>query len=81
MRVKFGAIFQRRGRVIAIDGKTVRGSHDRRHGRGPRHQVRAWAKEVGLALGQVATEVKSNEIVAIPMLLRYLELQGAHHHA
>ena len=42
--------------------------------------MRAWAKEVGLALGQVATEVKSNEIVAIPVLLRYLELKGAHHH-
>ena len=67
--------------MIAIDGKTVRGSRDRRHGRGLRHQVRAWAKEAGPALGQVATEVKSNEIVAIPVLLRYLELEGAHHHA
>ena len=65
------------GEVIAIDGKTVRRSHDRRHHRGPLHLVRAWATEAGLALGQVATEVKSNEIVAIPVLLRYLELKGA----
>ena len=65
------------GEVIAIDGKTVRRSHDRRQGRGPLHLVRAWATAAGLALGQVATEVKSNEIVAIPELLRYLELKGA----
>ena len=39
--------------------------------------MRAWATEAGLALGQVTTEVKSNEIVAIPVLLRYLELKGA----
>ena len=65
------------GEVIAIDGKTVRRSHDRRHSRGPLHLVRAWATEAGLALGQVATEVKSNEIAAIPVLLGYLELKGA----
>lgn len=65
------------GEVIATDGKTVRRSHDRRQGRGPLHLVRAWATQAGLALGQVATEVKSNEIVAIPALLRYLELCGA----
>lgn len=68
---------QSAGSVIAIDGKTVRRSHDRRHDRGPLHLVRAWATEAGLALGQVATEVKSNEIVAIPELLGYLELSGA----
>ena len=39
--------------------------------------MRVWATEAGLALGQVATEVKSNEIVAIPVLLSYLELKGA----
>ena len=65
------------GEVIAIDGKTVRRSHDRRRGQGPLHLVRAWATTAGLALAQVATEVKSNEIVAIPVLLRYLELKGA----
>jgi len=68
---------QSAGAVIAIDGKTVRRSHDRRRARGPLHLVRAWATEAGLALGQVATEVKSNEIVAIPVLLSYLELKGA----
>ena len=47
------------GEVIAIDGKTVRRSHDRRHNRGPLHWVRAWATAAGLALGPVATAVKS----------------------
>ena len=67
---------QSAGAVIAIDGKTVRRSHDRRHERGPLHLVRAWAAEAGLALGQVATELKSNETVAIPELFGYLELHG-----
>jgi len=65
------------GRLIAIDGKTLRRSHDRKRGRHPLHLVRAWATEQGLALGCVNTEHKSNEITAIPDLLRQLELQGA----
>jgi predicted transposase YbfD/YdcC len=65
------------GLIIAIDGKTVRRSHNRREGRSALHLVRAWATEAGIALGQVATEVKSNEITAIPELLRQLELKGA----
>jgi predicted transposase YbfD/YdcC len=65
------------GLIIAIDGKTVRRSHNRREGRAPLHLVRAWATEAGIALGQMATEVKSNEITAIPELLHQLELKGA----
>lgn len=65
------------GLIIAIDGKTVRRSHNRREGRSALHLVRAWATEAGIALGQVATEVKSNEITAIPELLHQLELKGA----
>ena len=64
-------------RFIAIDGKTLRRSHDRRRGRHPLHLVSAWATHNGFALGQVATEEKSNEITAIPLLLRQLELTGA----
>jgi predicted transposase YbfD/YdcC len=67
----------REGEVIAIDGKTLRRSHDRRRGLGPLHLVRAWATEAGVALGQVKTAEKSNEITAIPELLRQLELRGA----
>ena len=52
--------------TIAIDGKTMRRSHDRGRGLGPLHPVSAWASEHGLALGQVATEEKSNEITAVP---------------
>lgn len=67
----------RDGRVIAIDGKTLRRSHDRKRGRDPLHLVRAWATEEGMALGCVKTDQKSNEIKAIPQLLRQLELRGA----
>jgi predicted transposase YbfD/YdcC len=61
-------------RLVAIDGKTCRRSHDAAHGLGPLHIVSAWASEEGIALGQVATEQKSNEITAIPQLLKQIEL-------
>jgi hypothetical protein len=48
--------------LVAIDGKTLRGSHDSQNGLGPLPLVSAWATENGLSLGQVATEEKSNEI-------------------
>jgi predicted transposase YbfD/YdcC len=64
-------------RLIAIDGKTCRRSHDTAHGLGPLHIVSAWASEHGVALGQVATEEKSNEITAIPQLLNQIELTKA----
>ncbi|MDB5312358.1 MAG: transposase [Gemmataceae bacterium] len=64
-------------RLIAIDGKTCRRSHDAAHGLGPLHIVRAWASEHGVASGQVATEEKSNEITAIPLLLKQIELAQA----
>lgn len=63
--------------VVAIDGKTLRGSHDRAAGKEALHLVSAWATTSGLVLGQVATEAKSNEITAIPALLRLLALDGA----
>ena len=63
--------------TIAIDGKTMRRSHDRAAGLGPLHLVSAWASEQGLALGQVATEEKSNEITAIPVLLDQIDVKGA----
>ena len=62
-------------RLIAIDGKTCRGSHDAGKNLGALHIVSAWASEEGIALGQVATEAKSNEITAIPELLRQIELK------
>lgn len=64
-------------RHIAIDGKTLRRSHDRRKGLGPLHLVSAWAVDCGVSLGQLATEEKSNEITAIPQLLEQIELQGS----
>src|SRR4051794_31460893 len=64
-------------RLVAIDGKTCRRSHDRAKGLGALHIVSAWATEEGIALGQVATDAKSNEITAIPQLLGQIELAGA----
>ncbi len=66
----------RSARLIAIDGKTCRRSHDAAKGLGPLHLVSAWASEEGIALGQVATEEKSNEITAIPQLLEQLDLKN-----
>ena len=63
--------------VVAIDGKTLRRSHDRRDGKEALHLVSAWATANGLVLGQVATDAKSNEITAIPALLKLLNLEGA----
>jgi hypothetical protein len=62
--------------LIAIDGKTSRRTHDRGKGRKPLHLVPAWAAGQRLVLGQEATEEKSNEITAIP-LLKELDLTGA----
>ena len=62
---------------IAIDGKTLRRSHDKRNGLGPLHIVSAWASNCGISLGQVATEEKSNEITAIPELLEMIDFEDA----
>ena len=63
--------------IVAIDGKTMRRSHDHQNGLGPLHLVSAWATEHGLSLGQVATEEKSNEITVIPELIDQIDVQGA----
>lgn len=62
--------------VIAIDGKTLRRSHDHAAGKKALHMVSAWAVENRLVLAQMATEEKSNEITAIPVLLQQLALAG-----
>ena len=63
--------------VLAVDGKTSRRSHDRNKGLGALHSVSVWAGEYGLSLGQVACDEKSNEITAIPELLRLVDIKGA----
>jgi len=65
------------GKLIAIDGKTIRHSFDRATGRKALHVVSAWIAENRLTLGQIATEEKSNEITAIPRLLELLDIRGA----
>jgi predicted transposase YbfD/YdcC len=65
------------GRLVAIDGKTLRQSFDTAGGKGPLHLVSAWATANRLSLGQQAVDGKSNEITAIPELLKILDLAGA----
>jgi predicted transposase YbfD/YdcC/DNA-binding phage protein len=62
--------------LLAVDGKTARRSHDRKKGLGALHSVSVWASEFGLSLGQVACDEKSNEITAIPELLRLVDIKG-----
>ena len=64
-------------RLVAIDGKTLRGSSNKRDGKAAIHMVSAWATENKLSLGQVVVDAKSNEITAIPELLRLLDISGA----
>ena len=64
------------GEIVAIDGKTLRRSYDRSDKKAAIHMVSAWACKNGVVLGQLKTEEKSNEITAIPNLLRLLELEG-----
>lgn len=63
--------------LLAVDGKTLRRSHDRSHGLGALHSVSVWAADFGLTLGQVACAEKSNEITAIPELLKLVHIEGA----
>ena len=63
--------------ILSVDGKTLRRSHDRRKGLGALHSVSVWASDFGLTLAQVACEQKSNEITAIPEVLKLVTLKGA----
>jgi predicted transposase YbfD/YdcC len=70
LRAKLG------GEHVAIDGKTLRGSHDGDTRPNALHLVSAWAGEARLFLGQIAVAEKSNEITAIPQLLELLDIEG-----
>lgn len=63
--------------VVSIDGKSLRGSYDRNQGVKALHLVSAWASEQRLVLGQVKVEDHSNEITAIPALLKLIDITGA----
>jgi predicted transposase YbfD/YdcC len=63
--------------LVAIDGKTLRGSFDTAAGQQARPLASAWASQARLVLGQVAVDQKSNEITAIPALLELLDLKGS----
>lgn len=65
------------GDIVAIDGKTLRHSYDKNNGQSAIVMVSAWAKKNGLVLGQRKVDKKSNEITAIPELLKVLSLKGA----
>ena len=64
------------GQIVALDGKTVRRSHDHAKGNAAIHMVSAWASANRLVLGQVKVDEKSNEITALPALLHVLALKG-----
>ena len=64
-----------KSKIVPIDGKTLRRSHDRSSGVAAIHMVNAWCVENGISLGQVKTSEKSNEIKAIPELIKSLELE------
>ena len=64
------------GGIVSIDGKTVRRSHDLGAGKAAIHMVSAWASANHLLLGQVKVDDRSNEITAIPELLRMLDVSG-----
>lgn len=64
------------GQVIPIDGKTAKRSYNKKNDKAAIHMVHAWAAENGILLGQVKTKEKSNEITAIPELLKILEIKG-----
>jgi predicted transposase YbfD/YdcC len=66
-----------KGRLVAIDGKTLRASFDQAHRQSPIHLVHAWDRANGLMLGQVAVDDKSNEITAVPALLELLDVEQA----
>lgn len=70
-----GAVSEIKG-VVSIDGKTVRRSRDEKNGQKAIHVVSAWAGELSLVLGQEKVEEKSNEITAIPELLKKLSIEG-----
>ena len=63
--------------IFAVDGKTLRRSHDRRSGLGALRSVSVWASEYGISLGQVSTDEKRNEITAIPEQLKLVDIRGA----
>lgn len=64
------------GELINIDGKTLRGSHDKYYGKEALHLVQAWANTKGLVIGQLRSEGKKNEIKTIPKLLELLAIEG-----
>lgn len=66
-----------RGKGVAIDGKTLRGSYDTQTGQSALHTITAFATETRLCLRQMSVGEKSNEIPAVPVLLKLLELEGA----
>jgi predicted transposase YbfD/YdcC len=67
---------QTEGEIVALDGKQLRRSHDKNSGKSAIHMVSAWATSNRLVLGQVKVDEKSNEITAIPELLRRLDISG-----
>ena len=71
-----GSLVKKIPGVVPIDGKTLRRSHDKKNDKKAIHIVSAWSVENSLVLGQIKTEEKSNEITAIPELLKMIDVSG-----
>lgn len=71
-----GLVKAGKGRLVGVDGKTLRGSFDAAAGKAAIHMVSAFASANRLVFGQIKTAAKSNEITAIPQLLKLLDLEG-----
>lgn len=69
------ALQQGASKLVSIDGKTLRRSHDRVNNQKPLHMVSAWCSEMGIVLGQLKTDEKSNEITAISELIELLSIE------
>lgn len=65
------------GEIVAIDGKTIRRSYDKASEKKAIHMISAWASDQNIVLGQYKTSEKSNEITAIPLLIKMLDLSGS----
>ena len=71
-------VFGHKGsKIVAIDGKSIRGSREKKGGLKALHIVSAWCTENQTILGQLRTDEKSNEITAIPLLLEAIDIKGA----
>ena len=70
-----GAVKTKKGTIIALDGKAVRSARDKVNGGNTPYILSAYLSEIGVSIGQVSIDKKSNEITAIPELLKLMDIK------